>query len=325
MGWFEDRKLKKQREQEAKRAEEQAKRTGGAFGNTPGTGIGAKPSAKQTQWNMEDEQERKKLIGILISKMNKFYGEADLLNNATLRNQCQTVIDRLQRTNLVTSPALSNSIAQFLDKYITDAISSLQAPGGQLAAYQSLLAINAVIGDMTSNEKARFYTDDRYLENKVKLIAQEALVASYRRDIAAINAQANTLAADAKTIGMTPSMLNEELKKLAASKKKLEEHIQQCQILINSFQIILNQVEDNFNVNSVGGTAGVTVDVSTAVEERTALQDELSGIVDINEQGNANNINVGNSNLGMSSTVTAPNNNEALEGENEALLAGFNS
>ena len=120
-------------------------------------------------------------------------------------------------------------------------------------------------------------------------------------------------------------MLNEELKKLAASKKKLEEHIQQCQILINSFQIILNQVEDSFNVNSVGGTAGVTVDVSTAVEERTALQDELSGIVDINEQGNANNINVGNSNLGMSSTVTAPNNNEALEGENEALLAGFNS
>ena len=325
MGWFEDRKQKKLREQQAKAAAQQGQRTSAALGNAPGTGIGAKPSARQVQWNMEDAQEKKKLISTLIAKMNKLYGEADLLNNGTLRDQAQGIIDRLQRTELVSTPALSNSIAQFLDRYITDSIASLQSPGGQVAAYQNLLAIHSVLGDMTSPEKSKFYTDDRYLENKVKITQQEALVAAYRRDIANINAQANRLAADANAIGMTPSMLNEELKKLAASKQKLEGQIQQCKVLINSFQIILTQVEDSFNVNSVGGTAQVTVDVSTAVEQRTALQDELSGIVDINEQGNVNNLNVGNSNLGMSSTVTAGANNEALEGENEALLASFNS
>ena len=321
MGFWEERKLKKQRAEAAKGLTGQQKSVATAFGAGQ---LGEKPSGTELKFKLMDEQERKQLVGALIAKMNKLYTEADLVNNQTLTRLCQESIDRMQRSNLVSSPAMSNLIGQFMDKFISDAIAALQAPNGQFNAYQNLFAINTLIGDMTSSEKAAFYANPRYTENKIKLVQQQALAAIYQRQISDINSQANTLAADAKNINLTPTMLNSELKKLAAQKKKLEEHIQQCNILMESFNIILNQIEDEANVNSVGGVEGVTVDVSTAVEGRTAIQEGLSGIVEINEQGQVNDIAVGNSNLTMGSTIS-PQNNDAIEDENEALLAAFNS
>ena len=85
----------------------------------------------------------------------------------------------------------------------------------------------------------------------------------------------------------------------------------------------------SYNPYSLAGKTILVTGAGSGIGRATSVECSKLGarlvLVDINEQGNANNINVGNSNLGMSSTVTAPNNNEALEGENEALLAGFNS
>ena len=121
---------------------------------------------------------------------------------------------------------------------------------------------------------------------------------------------------------MSESSLNRKLKSLLATKQKYEEQIQQATVVLDAQTLILNQAEAEHNVNMAGNIDQITVDVSTAVEGRAALQEGLSGIVEINEQGKVNDLAVGNSNLAMGATATGTN-NEAVASENENLLSMF--
>ncbi|GEM_PF-5294554 len=321
MGLFDGIREKKQKKAEQQAQEALTKKTNASFGG--GSGIGQQPANKKAViGQMEDAQEKKKLVGSVIARMNKLYTEADLRNNATLRNKTQEVIDRLQRSDLVGSPALNNTIAQFLDKFINDAISALQAPNGAAAAYDYIFAIDEVISDMTSSERAKLYSNPGYVDAQVKLLEQNALINQYERSIAAINTQAKTMAADAQAVGMSQDTLNRKLKKLLEQKASLNVQIQRCQAIATAQETIIKKAVAEHNANLAGGVEQVTVDVSTAVEGLQALDEGLSGVVEINEQGRVNNLAVGNSELAMGATATGTN-SEAVASENEALLSQF--
>ena len=219
----------------------------------------------------------------LIPKLNKLYDEANLFYYSSLCDQIQNVIGKLQRAEPVPSSVSSMRAYQLMDRLIADSIFSLQTQTGQAAACQNLLAIQNVLDDMASPEKAKFYADDHYFDCKTKLAQQEALIAAYRETIDNINAQARRLATDATTIGLTPTALNEQVKRLYGKKQMLNEKIQQCERMILTLRSALeeferaNRVVRSENLMQTDGAQPIDMGVNDAAVSEPSSEEQGDG------------------------------------------------
>ena len=298
MGWFKDRKERK--EQAAKQAEidERNKRLASKLNDDPYLGSKQKEINANKQRIAQSQEKLKDYINEELRELQRLCN-AHFDNEATVE-RIRKLINRLNQTELGMNAGTTETISKFIVKSIGQAKNKALAEN-RAAVDQILGDLNALIGDMGNENTKKFYENEGYVDAKLDILDQtwqmKDLDTRQREMTEEIKQTAMEIKADPSY--MLADQWRQAQEDYALNMQKIAEARKQIQARINMQRADMAQIEKTLRTQSIRTDEERMRAHNENMKMKEKMEDVSIDIAEATEEMNQDNSHVATSSMGM--------------------------